>query len=437
MSNYFVNTNVNLYADANGSYVPAYNSLDSLFLGLTSSTQAAITGFKAPSGATVVDLNAKYAALSGQIPWSSTTFTTEMISTSTGSDLITVFAPITGPGVYDDAGGKYYIYGENGYTIVVFANFLSAPVTQPCNISVAGLNSAYLGITLNLPNISSVNGFPANTVFLTCIGGGGGGGGACVGPDVSSTVAANSGAGGGGGGHSYTSFKAIPGQLYNIGIGEGGTAGKAGDGTQGFNGGHGGDTSVYFTDSNYGNQYMATATGGYGGEGAFYNNTTAVANGGLPGTPNDWSEGAPYGAGGNGGIRIFGRDTVDADSGAQGNGDSPGYTQGYYPGSQNLVLGGGGAGGWVNGASTAYGGLGGGACSNYYCCNYNNATDMSLFNGALNYDANSKDLLAGSGFNGAGGGGAGGWCASSGYTAYDGGNGGSGLVVIAFWSDQT
>ena len=62
---------------------------------------------------------------------------------------------------------------------------------------------------------------------------------------------------------------------------------------------------------------------------------------------------------------------------------------------------------------------------------------MSLFNGALNYDANSKDLLAGSGFNGAGGGGAGGWCASSGYTAYDGGNGGSGLVVIAFWSDQT
>ena len=106
MSNYFVNTNVNLYADETGTYVPTYSSLDSLFLGLNSSTQAAITGFKTPSGSTVVDLNAKYDPLSGQIPWSSTTFTTEMISTSTGSDLITVFAPITGPQAYSAAGGQ-------------------------------------------------------------------------------------------------------------------------------------------------------------------------------------------------------------------------------------------------------------------------------------------------------------------------------------------
>jgi hypothetical protein len=165
-------------------------------------------------------------------------------------------------------------------------------------------------------------------ITVQTFGGGGGGGGALA-------ILRNSGdgetcvggGGGGGGGYSSSVLAVVPGQVYTIVVGAGGTAGSAGAGTwnggistQAGNGGSGGTSS--FT----GNSYNIQATGGIGGNGASGYNTSTSADlniVGTGGTGGAGSGGTINFNGGNGSASVFATFGIDK-SGAGGGAAGPG-----------------------------------------------------------------------------------------------------------------
>lgn len=168
------------------------------------------------------------------------------------------------------------------------------------------------------------------TGFVTIAGGGGGGGG--------SSVITGAGGGGGSGDCQYrVPVTLVPGQVYSVTVGAGGTPGTSG----GTNGGNGGD-SVFGTE--------ATAAGGGGGTGA-------TSAGGYFGQA---SGGAPGGLGGQQGADGFGNSTYQASgtggSNLLGSGGqtSPSVTGPGLPGI-GFGAGGGGGGGLQDGGSGAPG----------------------------------------------------------------------------------
>lgn len=171
------------------------------------------------------------------------------------------------------------------------------------------------------------------TVQVWGAGGGGGGAIAIVRNSGASTEACSGAGGGGGGGYTSMVIAVTPGQVYNIAVGAGGTAGTSGAGTWSgittlpTSGGAGGTSS--FT----GNGTNLNATGGNGGVyAAGYNTNTSSIDLNT------------VGAGGSGGVGSGG--SVNFNGGAGGSGYIPGSFSNDFSGP-----GGGAAGPGGNGAS--------------------------------------------------------------------------------------
>jgi hypothetical protein len=158
-------------------------------------------------------------------------------------------------------------------------------------------------------------------------GGGGGGGALAILRNSGDGETCVGGGGGGGGGFSSSVLAVVPGQVYTIVVGAGGTAGTSGAGswnggisTPAGNGGIGGISSFS------GNGYNVQSTGGNGGNGASGYNTSNDADLNVVGTGG--AGGAGSGGtinfnGGNGSASVFATFGIDK-SGAGGGAAGPG-----------------------------------------------------------------------------------------------------------------
>jgi len=235
-----------------------------------------------------------------------------------------------------------------------------------------------------------------NVEVLVVAGGGGGG--------------SDRAAGGGAGGLIHDSSYLVTTQSYSIVVGEGGEGGAGGT----YERGHSGGNSIFDTLIAIGGGGGAGGSGGAGGTGG--SGGGGGADGGTPGaggssTPTQGNDGgagtsdAEYGSGGGGGAGEVGQIGSSTSGGNGGNGldyNISGITK-YYAG---------GGGGSMNNSGSQIagtGGLGGGGA------------------GSINAEVGN------SGTNGLGGGGGGG----SNSPQMAGGNGGSGIVVIKYLSDET
>ena len=231
-------------------------------------------------------------------------------------------------------------------------------------------------------------------ITLFCGGGGGGGGGGAY-------ADGGGGGGGGGGGITTTTFNSTSSTTYFAIVGSGGVKGNAGKPV--VNGGNGSSGS----DSKFtGTGITCIGLGGYGGKGAI-NNSTNGGNGGESGTPGS--------IGGNGAT-----ENTSATSG---------------------IIGSGGGGGSYNISNTSDVSSGANGVLNISVNNNNfgagGGGGLGLYNGKPGIAGNSN---AGNGGNPGSdgkpntGGGGGGGQAGTGVrnSAYDGGFGGSGIVVLYF-----
>ena len=242
------------------------------------------------------------------------------------------------------------------------------------------------------------------TADILVVGGGGGGGG-----NTSTGAAGYYDVGGGGGAGGFlapTSVSLTGGSVYAVTVGAGGTAG-----TPSAKGGNGTASSIIGTGVNY------TATGGGGG-------------GSGSGPSGDLTDGLTGGSGGGGGV-----DDWDGYIGAVGTTNGQGHngaagTVPYY----ELGGGGGGAGAagsaqnggngsasGITGTSVTYAGGGGGGGGGY----------SAGTGGTGGGGAGGKNSAGAAGTANTGGGGGGG-SSGSGSGTYNGGAGGSGIVIVSY-----
>lgn len=236
--------------------------------------------------------------------------------------------------------------------------------------------------------VSQVGTAPYNTVEYLIVAGGGAGG---LG-------------GAGAGGLLTATGSAITVQTYSIIVGSGGTGALQGEGTSGNSSSFNGITSI---GGGYGGYYSGTVNGANGGSGGGAGHATVSTGGtGTVGQGNDGGNNASgtFGGAGGGGASQAGGNSV---SGTGGNGGSGSFsiigggTGSYYAGG-----GGGGGGESGGGGDGGIGGIGGGG------------------NG-IRQGANGGNGVVNTG----GGGGARGY-----YDNGTGGNGGSGIVIIKYYS---
>ena len=274
---------------------------------------------------------------------------------------------------------------------------------------------------------------------------GGGGGGAGTNDDTQS-----SGGGGQGGGVQFTTLKSIPTGSYQITVGTGGHGGKGtddkntGSGTSGNYGEYG--TNSYFKDvagnilasamgggdGHYNGAYKhVDGAGGAGGEGyADYDNSK---NGGAGGSGTNYSftfdqighMSILSGGGGGGGAYI----SSSGKSESGGAGGSVSYTNSNGDNVGQIIGGKGGSDNNDDYSSNSGGGNGtsavnpGSSNNNYITLEYNNATN---------------GINTGNGLIGGGGGGGGAFYDGSwGNNYFSGGNGGDGLCVLSFSSNES
>lgn len=284
--------------------------------------------------------------------------------------------------------------GQYGDILSIWDSSLDTGAASTTNGQLAMWDEA-LGYYKYIHNNVSVNA-PAILVDYLIVGGGGGGG-------------RRLGAGGGGGGFLYGNEIAIPGVVYNITIGAGGTGATTDSGgatnggntifdlinTSALGGGRGG--SYYELPSSGG-------SGGGGGDGELL--STAGASGtvgqGNDGGAGTLSGGTSYLGGGGGGAGGDGGDAI------VGVGGGPG-------GDGSLSS--------VNGTETAYAGGGGGGCF----LDASEGAGGAGGGGAGGLDA-SPPIDGETNTGGGGGGGA----YSGGTGGINGGNGGSGIVIIRY-----
>jgi hypothetical protein len=420
---------VNYQVNTNTDAAPTYVDLDELFLaGYTPSN----TGFKVTNSS--YDISEQFAPIGSKVEWK--TFTTGMV-TPTGLDLVQVFAPKvgvavtdpygTGPAPYPATAKTYrFVIGDSiQYTCNVIANFYGDSPNVGSDWSKIDYNGfAGVKYQFNFPNnsISSDNGYPKNTVFVTCVGGGGAGGSAFI-ASTPSAVIDYGGGGGGGGSRSYGYFQPIAGVNYNLDIGTGGTAVAIGA-----NGTNGGGTSVSYTDSNGVIHIVASANGGYGGAAATINGLGQGGQGGSKTVANIISyTGAAGGQGGQ-----FGPTKSNPHVGEDGNDNDVCPISGT-----NQRYSGGGCGGDVPYAAWEFGGLGGGGAPCKECGNY--GQEYQSMNKTIYYPDTdwANQIPHGGGYPGTGGGGAGGSTDGSGGEYISPGNGGSGLILFVYLTDQS
>ncbi|NDE44173.1 MAG: hypothetical protein EB073_07765, partial [Burkholderiaceae bacterium] len=231
------------------------------------------------------------------------------------------------------------------------------------------------------------------TVEYLAIAGGGGGGGF-------------GGGGGAGGRLTSSSYKLIYGKTYNLTIGAGGTGGTGGASTSGTNtslissglasiNAIGGGSGLSY---NYSTTYGASVGGSGGGGSPGASGTAGQGNSG-----GNWSGAPYYSHGGGGGAGAAGSNGGASGGGAGGSGASSSIT-----GSAVIYAGGGGGGGYCNYPAGGAGGSGGGGAGG----------NQSAASGS-----------AGTTNTGGGGGGGGEGCGS---VRRNGGNGGSGILIIAY-----
>lgn len=224
-------------------------------------------------------------------------------------------------------------------------------------------------------------------IDIFCVGGGGGGSGAY---GTGTGYLTRGGGGGGGGGYTKTvsNVSVTAGTSYAVTVGAGGTGGTGGTGTGSTHDGTSGGTSSVGS--------LCSANGGING--AYSSGAGKGGSGGGSGSSTtSWSSTASY-PGYNGGS--------NGGNGAQNNttGKGQGTTTRAFGESSNTLYAGGGGGGSCYGSPVGQGGAGGGG------------------NGNSSGTANT---------GGGGGGGLAGTTNSSGNSTFtNGGNGGSGIVII-------
>ena len=289
----------------------------------------------------------------------------------------------------------------------------------------------------------------SGTVDMLIVGGGGGGGNYL-------------GGGGGGGAALLVQSRDITAATYAVSVGAGGAGGQDSDTADN---GHQG-TGSYF-GSDYASTYLFARPGGGGAghgtgngdtNGTYAVGTAAVtisgtgnggggasagASAGVGYDPTDRSVSAPSGetwtlysnnAGGNGQASSDhssggggGAGGAGANGGTSGNG---GVGQQINIDGNNYYWGGGGGGGGINRVNSgSNGGLGGGGGGSNQSGGGGDGGGTAINSGSDASDGNNNGGAAGANSGGGGGGGGHG-------TAYDGGAGGSGIVVVRYASDQ-
>jgi MSHA biogenesis protein MshQ len=247
------------------------------------------------------------------------------------------------------------------------------------------------------------------SVQYLVVGGGGGGGG------VTNTNVGGTGGGGAGGLQTATGFAVTPGNTYSITVGAGGNGASCSGGTcaAGTNGGD----SIFDT--------IVATGGGRGGYVGSNNGATGGSGGGgrLGGT-------GGAGTGGQGNAGGNGDGTSAADAGAGGGGGAGGA--GVAASNNTGGAGGAGAASTISGASVTYacGGGGGG---------YFGSTPAGGAGAGGCASAGSAPGARGAGTSAAAnlGGGGGGASGSGSGVAFNGGDGGSGIVVIRYSPNQS
>ena len=270
--------------------------------------------------------------------------------------------------------------------------------------------------TVTNPALSSVD-------YLVVAGGGGGG-------SAKETVAAG---GGGAGAVLYKASQPVSATSYSVVVGGGGIGGAKGSPAPSSTsrGSQGGSSSVFSTTAaggGYGGTYSGFITGGPGGSGgggAWPTGVGGPASGGSGGGTNIQSPTSGFGnAGGanpatpaqsQGGAGGGGAGSSGADRAPSGTGGAGGSGIFMSISGTAVAYGGGGGGGASNSpADTGVGGLGGGGGGG------------NGGSGAPGGNPGSDATIA----TGSGGGGGSG--SAPGYTLTTGGNGGSGIVIIAY-----
>jgi hypothetical protein len=373
----------------------------------------------------VIDNVAQNPSSAYTISGSTITFTSAPLS---GTNNIYVYytSPITqviAPGQGTVTNTALDVYGSSGTGA---ENLPSGTTAQRPGTPVAGAtryNSTIGAVEYYNGSSWIVVGTPVagyNVQILT-VGGGGGGGGGGPTPDY------NGNGGGGGGGVSFQqNVSVVGGVAYTVTVGAGGTGTPGGGAVA--SGGNGGNSSFGSLTFTYGggggadggsNSHVAGAGGsGGGGGGSGGNNFLAGVNliplQGYPGglTTSGNGGGSPnYPASGGGGAGQAGFPAVSNTTGGNGGYGLPcNIATGSYPAT---YYSGGGGGGTDRGGTVGTGGLGGGG----------NAGASGGGNGTA-------------GTTNTGGGGGGASNQLSGANGYAGGNGGSGIVIVAYQSSS-
>ena len=323
--------------------------------------------------------------------------TRDIIFTPQVSDPYTCNTSTTGA-MYFKSDNKLYYCDGSSWSSAASKSYVDTAIassTASGEIGTGGSISTAGSYTVHTFNASGTfnPGPDVTSVEVLAIGGGGGG-------------AHTAGGGGGGGGYQYDATHAVTAQSYSVVVGMGGSSGS--NPTQATAGGNSSFDTITSYGGGAGKYGMAGGNGGSGGGGG----SDGVApnaggtgsqggNGGAAQMPSPYLSGGGGGAGGNGGVG----------SGSTAGSGGPGIAN-TISGSSVVYAGGGGAGGRTDvGPSTAgSGGSGGGGAGS------NNGV------GAAGTD------------NLGSGGGAGGY---AGGTAFNGGNGGRGVVIIRYLTPTT
>jgi hypothetical protein len=261
--------------------------------------------------------------------------------------------------------------------------------------------SILTGTTPTLTNTSWTAPAGVTQIELLVVAGGGAGG-------------SGEGGGGGGGGLIYnTAYPVTPGTSYTITVGSGGAAGAATNGAVGANGNDSIFGTILAKGGGYGGSVNTPAnvgTGGSGGGGGRTSSSNCFGGGCVAGTGNfggtGWAASSPYPAAGGGGAGAKGGDGNGYYSTVGGNGGIGRAID--ITGTLTYYAGGGGAGSASNQSTTAgTGGSGGGG--------------------------NGSNLGTGSPGTASTGGGGGGAMQGS----FAGGAGGSGIVIIRYYTTST
>ena len=314
--------------------------------GLTFHSDGTITGTPASGTFGIYPLSIYATNGSGDGPASTVTITIADVPTTSSIDPIDALAG--GSSFTITVVGSHFVSGSSTVTwngsstgvssvTVVDASHITALIDASLIASTYSGTTALVGVTTTgltpsgtqsfiIDNLSTTITTAGNTTWTCPPGvtlitvkawGGGGAGGGSNGSSYN--------LGGGGAGGSFVEYKTtvVPGTVYNLTVGAGGTAVSGSSGNAG--------SSSYFGNTIAGNPFGASilATGGAGGTGATGTNSSSNFGGGFAGgvgsaSGNVPSSGAYYNFAGTSGQISVGGATAGAYAGAGGNGAGPG-----------------------------------------------------------------------------------------------------------------